>query len=66
MSPYDVKHIIMYVIYQWRIGGGGTGVITSPQTCPDPENICKVCVRVPSGNPVSAPVYKIILIHIVI
>ena len=34
--------------WQWRIQGGGgvTGVITppSPWTCPDPKNLCKVCV----------------------
>ena len=25
-------------------GGGGTGVIPPPRTCPDPENLCRVCV----------------------
>ena len=41
-----------YAYEQWRIQGGGgltvcvcdRGDYTPPPTCPDPENLCKVCV----------------------
>ena len=29
---------------QWRIQGGGDGSDHPPRTCPNPENLCRVCV----------------------